>query len=112
VPAALNFAFGYWQLTIFYRLLVAPLPRRVRELAGQQLRTGKARASCGIPPPAPQRSRRDDYLAAGMVFVCVMMLAAAVAVPYAPLPRAQLMVPLATSVPAALTAVLTWRRSR
>jgi signal transduction histidine kinase len=32
VPAALNFAFGYWELTIFYRLLVAPLPGRVREL--------------------------------------------------------------------------------
>jgi signal transduction histidine kinase len=32
VPAALNFAFGYWELTIAYRLLVAPLPRRVREL--------------------------------------------------------------------------------
>jgi hypothetical protein len=32
LPAALNFAFGYWDLTIFYRLLVAPLQRRVREL--------------------------------------------------------------------------------
>jgi len=31
VPAALNFAFGYWQITIAYRLL-APLPGRVREL--------------------------------------------------------------------------------
>jgi signal transduction histidine kinase len=32
VPAALNFAFGYWELAIADRLLVAPLPRRVREL--------------------------------------------------------------------------------
>jgi signal transduction histidine kinase len=31
VAAALNFAFGYWQITIAYRRL-APLPRRVREL--------------------------------------------------------------------------------
>jgi signal transduction histidine kinase len=31
MSAALNFAFGYWQITIAYRLL-APLPRRVREL--------------------------------------------------------------------------------
>jgi hypothetical protein len=31
VPAALNFAFGYWELAIADRLLVA-LPRRVREL--------------------------------------------------------------------------------
>jgi signal transduction histidine kinase len=32
VPAALNIAFGCWEITIAYRLLVAPLPRRVREL--------------------------------------------------------------------------------
>jgi signal transduction histidine kinase len=32
VPAALNFAFGFWELAIAQRLLVAPLPLRVREL--------------------------------------------------------------------------------
>jgi signal transduction histidine kinase len=31
-PGALTFAIGYWQLTIAYRQLVAPLPGRVREL--------------------------------------------------------------------------------
>jgi signal transduction histidine kinase len=30
--AAANLAFGYWETTIAHRLLVAPLPRRVREL--------------------------------------------------------------------------------
>jgi hypothetical protein len=62
--------------------------------------------------PAPQRSRRDGYPAAGMVFFCIMMLAATAAALYEPLPRAQLIVLLATSVPATLTAVLAWRRSR
>jgi signal transduction histidine kinase len=38
VPAALNFAFAYWELTIFYRLLAAPLPRRVRELEQSRAR--------------------------------------------------------------------------
>ena len=32
VPAALLLAFGYWEMTIAYRLLYAPLPQRVREL--------------------------------------------------------------------------------
>ena len=38
VPAALNFALGYWELTIANRLLVAPLPRRVRELEQSRAR--------------------------------------------------------------------------
>jgi len=38
VPAAVAFAFGYWQITIAYRLLVAPLPRRVRELEQSRAR--------------------------------------------------------------------------
>ena len=38
VPAALNLAFGYWELTIANRLLVAPLPRRVRELEQSRAR--------------------------------------------------------------------------
>jgi signal transduction histidine kinase len=38
VAAALFFAFGYWQITIAYRLLVAPLPRRVRELEQSRAR--------------------------------------------------------------------------
>jgi signal transduction histidine kinase len=38
VPAALNFAFAYWELTIFYRLLAAPLPRRIRELEQSRAR--------------------------------------------------------------------------
>jgi len=63
------------------------------------------------PAPDPQRSRRDGYLTAGMIFFCAMTLAAIVAVLYAPLPRAQLVVPLAASVFATLTAVLAWRRS-
>jgi signal transduction histidine kinase len=32
VPAAANFAFAAWELTIAQRLLAAPLPRRIREL--------------------------------------------------------------------------------
>ena len=32
VPAALFLVFGYWEMTIAYRLLYAPLPQRVREL--------------------------------------------------------------------------------
>jgi signal transduction histidine kinase len=32
VPAAANFAFAAWDITIANRLLVAPLPRRIREL--------------------------------------------------------------------------------
>jgi signal transduction histidine kinase len=32
LPAAANLAYGFWQISISYRLLMAPLPRRVREL--------------------------------------------------------------------------------
>jgi signal transduction histidine kinase len=38
VPAALNLAFGFWELAIANRLLVAPLPQRVRELEQSRAR--------------------------------------------------------------------------
>lgn len=62
-------------------------------------------------PTQPARRGRDGC-PAWMVFVFVMMLAAVAAVLYAPLARAQLIVPLVTSVAVVLTPAFGCHRSR